>query len=446
MKKMRSNAEQEANTLPKWNFARNMMPSDTEIVKGRGIYVYDNNGKEYMDLTSQTLNLNLGHRHPAIMKAVIDKLSEDGFTYYVSPRFGNRHVSELAERLVSLAPGGLNRVNLHLCNGSDANEDAIKRARKYYNGSRMAIVSFKGSFLGTSCESISASGGNFYKEDCVGGSKDYIFIDPVMPNRIPKGSSIEEQIQCRLEEFEAIAKTRKDICAIIMELVPFNAGVIVLPKEYVRGIERICRENDIAMLVDEVQTAFGWCGDVFASNVYAIKPDVITLGKGLTAGFPALAATVFKEKYDVLNGGTSENTFGAQTLGCVAALANMNYLTSSGIMEEIPEKHGRFMSHLNRMKEAYPFIGDVRGIGLMFGIDFVFDDGSPDRDINIDVYRAAFDRGLMVNVSTSQKGMHNVISIKPPLTITVNEIDEAMGRFDDATRSVSDARGRKKSP
>ncbi len=429
-----------AHERPMWRLARNMTPCATEIVSGKGIYFRDSSGKEYMDLTAQTLNLNLGHRHPSIMRAVLAKLREDGFTYYVSPRFGNRHVSQLAQKLVSLAPEGLNRVNLHLCNGSDANEDAIKRARKYHDGKRMTIISFKGSFLGTSCESISASGGNFYKEACLGGSGQYVFLDSVMPNRIPKGSSLEEEVQSRLMDVEQTIKRRRDIAGIIMELVPFNAGVIVLPREYVKGIERICKENDVALLVDEVQTAFGWCGDVFASNVYGIRPDVITLAKGMTAGFPALAATVFKAKYDVLTGGTSENTFGAQTLGCVATIANIDYLVSSGIMDAIPAKHALFMEHLERMKDAYPFIGDVRGIGLMFGIDFVRADGTPDMETNIDVYQAAFMRGLSVNVSTSQRGKHNVISLKPPLTITLREINEAMSRLGDAMRSVAKKR------
>ncbi len=420
------------------HLAKNMIPSNTELVKGRGIKVYDSNGKEYLDLTSQTLNLNLGHGHPAIVNSIRELVNSDDFPYYISPRYKNRYVEKLAEKLVELSPEGLNKVNLHLCNGSDANEDGLKRARKYHrDNNRRMIVSFNGSYLGTSSEVISASGGNFYKEPCLGGSGDYLFIDPFKIDKKPKGMTLEEHIDCKVKEFEDIVRRRGDVAGVIMEIIPFNGGILVPPKEYIKGLEKVCNENDVAMIVDEVQTAFGWCGDIFASNVYEVKPDIITMGKGMTAGFPALAATVFKEKYDVLSGGTSENTFGAQSLGCIAALANIDYLVLSSIMNEVPKKHERFMEHLQRMKEEYYFIGDVRGLGLILGIDFIHKDNSPDMDKNIDVYHAAFDRGLMVNVSTSEKGRQNVISIKPPLTISLEEIDDAMERLDDALKECS---------
>src|SRR3989344_3145335 len=318
--------------------SKNMIPSnDIELVRGHGTKVYDSNGKEYLDLTCQTLNLNLGHSHPVIVESIRDLINRNFFPYYTSPRYRNRYVEILAEKLVELAPVGLNKVNLHLCNGSDANEDGIKRARKYHrDNNRKMIVSLNGSYLGTTSEVISASGGNFWKEPCLGGSGDYLFIDPIRPNRIPKGMIIEEYTEFKIKEFERLVKSRGDIAGIIMEIIPFNAGVLIPPKDYVQGIEGICLENDVVMIVDEIQTAFGWCGEIFASNIYGVRPDIIALAKGMTAGFPALAATVFKEKYDVLKGGTSENTFGAQTLGCVAAIANIDYLTSSKLMEDVP--------------------------------------------------------------------------------------------------------------
>jgi len=416
--------------------AKNMVPCPIEIVNGNGIKVYDQNGKEYLDLTSQTLCLNLGHRHPVIMNAVRDLFNKKGFTYYVSPRFKNSKVAELAERLVGLAPEGLNKVNLHLCNGSDATEDGLKRARKYHRDKgKMKIVSLKGSYLGSSSETISASGGNIWQEPCLGGSGDYVYVDPIEPYKIPKGMTLDEYVEAKLLEFETLVKSRGDIAGIIMEIIPFNAGVLVPPKGYVRGIERICNEYDIAMVVDEIQTSFGWCGNIFASNIYGVKPDVIALAKGMTAGFPALAATVFKEKYDVLNPGTSEYTFGAQTLGSVVALANIDYLTNSGILCTIPEKHQRFMSHLQRMKEKYSFVGDVRGLGLLIGVEFIHRDGSSDKEIGIDVFRAAVERGLFINIPTTVPGYHSTISIKPPIIITPNEIDDAMQRLDDAMQS-----------
>ena len=419
------------------HLAKNMIPGDIELVDGLGIKVYDSNGREYLDLTSQNLNLNLGHRHPTIVNS-IRKLVNSDFPYYISPRYKNKYVETLAKRLTELAPEGLNKVNLHLCNGSDANEDGLKRARKYNkDNNRRMIISFNGSYLGTSSETISASGGNFHKEECLGGSGNYIFINPIRQDSLPAGMTLEEHIDYKIKEFEHLIEKRRDIAGIIIELVPFNAGILVQPQEYVKNLERICNENDIAMIVDEAQTAFGWCGDIFTSNIYEVRPDIIALAKGMTAGFPALAPTVFKEKYDVLNGGTSENTFGAQTLGCVAALANIGYLTSSGIMKEVPEKHKRFMEHFKRMKERYSFVGNVKGLGLILGMDFVYEDGKPDMNKSVDVYFSALKKGLIINVSTTEKGRQNVISIKPPITISTTEIDDAMECLDDALREYS---------
>ncbi|MBU1205007.1 MAG: aspartate aminotransferase family protein [Nanoarchaeota archaeon] len=416
--------------------AKNMIPGPIEIVRGKGIKVYDQEGREYLDLTSQTLCLNLGHGHPVILDAVRELLNADGFTYYVSPRFKNRKVAELAEKLVELAPKGLNKVNLHLCNGSDATEDGLKRARKYHrDNGKKKIVSLKGSYLGASSETISASGGNIWQEPCLGGSGDYIYIDPIEPYRKPAGMTLEDYTKAKISEFENLVKRRNDIAGIIMEIVPFNAGILVPPRDYMKGIEKVCNENDIAMIVDEIQTGFGWCGDILASNIYKIRPDIIALAKGMTSGFPALAATVFKEKYDVLNPGTSEYTFGAQTLGSAVALANINYLTTSGILDTIPEKHERFMSHLKRMKEKYPFVGDVRGLGLLLGVEFIHEDGSPDKEIGIDVFHACIERRLFINIPTTFPGYHSAISIKPPIIITPKEIDESMGRLDEALQS-----------
>ncbi|MFH0701020.1 MAG: aspartate aminotransferase family protein [Candidatus Woesearchaeota archaeon] len=416
--------------------AKNMIPGTIEIVSGKGIKVYDQQGREYLDLTSQTLCLNLGHGHPAIMEPLRELLGREGFTYYVSPRFKNSTVAELAKRLVELAPEGLNKVNLHLCNGSDATEDGLKRARKYHrDNGKMKVVSLKGSYLGSSSETISASGGNIWQEPCLGGTGEYIYLEPIQPFRLPKGMTMDELVGEKLNEFETLVRSRGDIAGIIMEIVPFNAGVLVPPKEYVKGIERICNENDVVMVVDEIQTSFGWCGNIFTSNIYGVKPDVIALAKGLTAGFPALAATIFKEKYDVLNSGTSEYTFGAQTIASVAALANIKYLTTSGILDTIPEKHERMMSHLRIMKDKYSFVGDVRGLGLILGVEFVHQDGSPDTEIGIDIFRAAVQRGLFINIPTTFPGYHSVISIKPPIIITPEEIDDAMGRLDEAMQS-----------
>ena len=410
--------------------SKNMLPELPEIVRAEGVLAYDAAGTRYFDLTSQCLNLNLGHSHPAVVGAVSALLSKKGFPYYVSPRFRSRYAEELAERIVEHAPRGLSKVNLQMCNGSDANEDALKRVRKYHflqRGMTCAnIVSFYGSHLGESSETISASGEHFGKESYFGGSGNYVFMDPCDNFHRPRGLSEQEYAESRLNEFERLFDRREDIAGIIMELITFDAGVLIQPKNFVRGLVRLCQQHDRGLIIDEVQTAFGWCGSMFASDVFGIRPDIITMAKGMTGGFPAMAATVFKEKYDILESGASEYTFGAQSIGCVAALATMQFLTTSGIMETVPKKHARVMETLQVLRKRYHRLADVRGMGMFFGLEFVKPDGQPDYTTAKRVYRSAFKSGLLLNPPTTDPGLGAVVAIKPPLTITMDEVEQAM--------------------
>ncbi len=422
--------------------SKNMRPHMPEVLRGKGILVYDKKGNEFFDLTSQTMNLNLGHGNQAIIGAVRRLLNKKEFTYYVSPWFESSYTVELASKLISLAPKGLARVNMQMCNGSDANEDAFKRVRKYHLKHnpyrRSMIMSFYGSHLGVSSETISASGEHFGKEAYLGGSGNFVFMEPCNVYRRPQEMSVEEYSKMKVDEFEKIVVKRGgDIAGVITELVSFDAGILVQPKTFIKGIERVCRDQDIALIIDEVQTAFGWCGDIFASNIYGIRPSIITMAKGLTAGFPALAASIFRDKYDILEPGTSEYTFGAQSISCTAALANINHLLNSKLPEKAKEKGNKFMRRLGEMKEKYPMIGDVRGIGLIIGIEFIRPDGSPNQDIAMRVYNETLKRGLLVNPPILDDGKDNIIGLKPPVIITEEEIDKAMDRFDESLGAVA---------
>ncbi len=420
--------------------SKNMYPEGPELVTGRGIEVYDKSGNKFFDLTSQTLNLNLGHNHPIVTDALNAFFKKKDFPYYSSPRFENKYVCDLSVALAHLAPNSPSKVNLQMCNGSDANEDAFKRARKYYlskNRLKKAnIVSMLGSHLGVSAETISASGEHFGKEPYLGGSGNFVFMRACNTFRRPQALSIDEYAKTKVDEFKDIVESRGDISGVITELVLFDAGILVQPQTFVKGIERVCNENDITLIVDEVQTAFGWCGSMFLSSIYKIKPDIITLAKGLTAGFPALSATVFKEKYDILEPGISEYTFGAQALGCAVAMANIKYLKTSGIMSTVQKKHQLFIKRLTEMKDEYEILGDVRGIGLILGLEFVKKDGSRDMDIGMKIYREALKMGLLVNMPTTDEGKDNVISIKPPIVITEDEINYTMDILNDSFKSV----------
>jgi len=413
--------------------AKNIAPSHPEIVGGEGVLVYDKEGNYYFDLSSQTCNLNLGHRHPVII-SVIDDFLRDEQPYFISSRFESSAMTDLAEKLLQIAPQGLTKANVKLCNGSDAVEDALKRARRYHSkeGKNIIVAQYR-SHHGESSETLSASGKLFSEKVDLGGSGNYLFVKPayvyIKPNEI---NEEEYGIKCA-NDLEYLIKKRDDIAGVILELVQVTGGIIVQPKSYVKRIEEICRENNVTFIIDEVQTAFGWLGNMFASEYYGIKPDIIALGKGLSAGFPALAATLFREEYDNLDYGESEYTFGGEPLACKVALANINYLESSGILETVEEKSKHFMERLQKMKEKHPKIGDVRGLGLILGIKFAnpFTDwGKEENETTERVYQNAFKNHLILRKAACAGKRGDVLIIKPPIIINHEEIEQSMDLLD----------------
>ncbi len=413
------------------HLAKNISPEENlEIVKGEGVFVYDRNGNRYFDLSSQTANLNLGHRHPVIMSAIEEYLKSEK-PYFLSSRWQSPVMADLAAKLVELAPEGMIKANVKLCNGSDAVEDAFKRARRFHKkGGKEIIVTQYRSHHGESSETISASGKHFLEKKELGGSGKYLHISPAYLYHKPRCFNEETYTARTVNEFLSLVKKQGNVSAIALELIQVTGGVIVQPKSYVQGIEKICRENNITFIVDEVQTAFGWIGTMFASDYYDIKPDIIALGKGITAGFPALAATVFREEYDNLNYGESEFTNGGEPLACQAALANINYLQTSGILNTIPEKHNHFIRRLTKMKEKYKQIGDVRGLGLILGMEFVKENRGGDYETMKKVYHTALANNLILRPSDCDGKLRNVLIIKTPIIISHDEIEESMNLLD----------------
>ena len=199
------------------NLARNILPSGPEIVGGYGVSVYDRSGNRYFDLCSQTLNLNLGHRHPVIMEVLKELINNKDFIYFQSSMWRNSSMADLAEKLVEITPGDLTKVNLKLCNGGDANEDAFKRTRKFHMAEqRKRIVAQYRSHHGESSETLSASGKHFPKEAYLSGSGNFLHISPVYSFRRPFDVSEEDYaIECA-RSFESLVKNRGDIGGIVM--------------------------------------------------------------------------------------------------------------------------------------------------------------------------------------------------------------------------------------
>ncbi|MDP3745643.1 MAG: aspartate aminotransferase family protein [Phenylobacterium sp.] len=405
------------------NYTKNTAPVHAHLVSGQGARVSDVGGNEYIDFCSQTLNINLGQCHPVIQAAVSEQL---GKLTYASSRFSSDIADRLHAKLVAITPSPLARVNLSSVTGSLANECAIKAVRK--KTGKSTTISRMHSHLGQSAESMRISGKHW--ENTYLGERNTKYLPAPYCFRCPFGQTANSCNSECLDGLEGILRdSGDDINCIIMEPVMMDAGVLAPPKAYHERVRQFCDEHHIPLIWDEIQTAFGWLGTTFAMDVYGVVPDILSLGKGLGAGLP-IAATIMTEEYDVLAYGEHEFTSGANVLSCAASLAMIDYLETSDILPAVVRKGAWLRGALEKLSEKHPCIGDVRGIGLMLGIEIVDPKtGAPDGEKALGIFREMLSHGVILRIS--KVGEHsNVLQLKPPLVITEDDLVEVVDKLD----------------
>lgn len=405
-----------------WRFlTKNIIPSANNVVikKAKGVVLWDANGKDYIDFSAQTLNLSLGQCHPELVKAAAAQLNRYTF---LSSRFVCEPFMQLAKTLVELAPKELTKVNIKLSDGSDANESAFKRVRKYHK--KQTIVSFYKSHLGETSETIASSGKHFENRSYIGGSQKFVFFPPPHPDFISSCKTIKEAEEISLKCLKKILEENNDICAIIIEPIMVNAGVYILSPNYLRELRNVCNKFNIGLIFDEIQTAFGWLGTFFAASKYKVTPDILTMGKAISPGFP-LAAVLMRSKYDVLDYGEDEFTYGGHPLSCAVALKNIEILKHIKMEKTVTEKGFLIFKFLSALQKKHQFIKEIRGEGLIWAVDFGKNISIADIDR---IYKKAVSNGLILR--KSQDGLGSSLVIKLPLIIAGSEIKKGMERLD----------------
>lgn len=405
---------------------KNTQPQGPTIVFGEGEVFYDDSGKRYLDFCSQTLNLSLGHGHPAIKDAV--KASVEKLTH-ISSRFGNNYINELARRLVEVAPKGISKVNLKVTSGTLANEGALKIAYKKRNCT--GVVSLLHSHHGQSVETMRVSGKHFEKTYL--NRNGVFFVEPCCPRQYRFFESENgTEADSANEICDTIRKYAPSLAAVIIEPIMVDAGVIIPPKGYLQRIREETQEHGITLIFDEVQTAFGWTGYMFASEMYGVTPDIITVCKGFAAGLP-LGAMLLQDGFDVLDYGEHEITHGANVLACSAALENIKLLTKTPILHQVRSNGAYLLQLLHQVANDYPhLIRDVRGVGFICGVEL---DDKTDH-LAAQVLQDCMNRGLALR--NSKVGMQaNVLQFKPPLITSRTSIEEAANIFSDVIQGHS---------
>lgn len=358
---------------------------------GQGSYLKDENGKEYLDLTSGIGVNCLGHNHPVLVEAIqkqVATLMECSNLYYSKP------MVDAAKKIVDYT--GLNKV-FFSNSGAEANEGMIKLARKYsydkYGEGRDVIITLKQSFHGRTITTLKATGQDKFHQ--------YYF---------PFTEGFDYAAANDIEDLKRVANEKT--CAVMVELIQGESGVVPLDKDYVKAVEEFCHSNDILFLVDEVQTGIGHTGTLFCYEQYDVLPDIVTTAKALGGGVPIGAVITGEKCKDTFGPGDHGSTFGGNPLSCKAADTVLSIVTEPGFLDHVKIVGAALKTGIENIQSDK--IKCVRGMGLMLGIVV-------DPEKRADYVQAMMDKGLLT--LTAGK---DAIRLLPPLTLSLKEVNEAL--------------------
>lgn len=359
--------------------------------KGRGMKVWSTDGKEYLDFVGGIAVNCLGHCHPKVVVAIqkqAQRLIHVSNLYHIEPQI------KLAKLLVENSFAD----KVFFCNsGAEANEAAIKLARRYFReqvgSNKFEIITAFNSFHGRTIATVSATGQAKFKagfEPLVPGFKHVDFND-----------------------IDAVDKAiTKDTCAVLIEPIQGEGGVKIPDADYLRDLREACDRHGILLILDEVQTGMGRTGKLFAYEHFGIRPDIVTLAKGLGGGVPIGAMLATDKVASGFQPGSHASTFGGNPLVCSAAVVTMEVLIEDGFILDQCRRMGKYLKKkLEEMKKEFPsIIAEVRGMGLLVGMELTRD-GAP-------IVKACMERGLLINCTAG-----NILRFTPPLIVTEKEID-----------------------
>ncbi|MGB8872124.1 MAG: acetylornithine transaminase [Desulfobaccales bacterium] len=368
------------------------------LVKGEGCRVWDDQGIEYLDLVAGLAVCNLGHAHPQVARAAAAQLAQ---LVHVSNLYYSTPMVELAELLVRLSFA--DRV-FFANSGAEVNEGAIKLVRRYsrerFGPGRHRIICMENSFHGRTLGALSATG----------QSKFWQGFDPML----------EGFYFVRFNDLEALAAAVDDsVCAVLLEPIQGEGGVCLPDAGYLKGVRRLCADKQLLLILDEIQTGLGRTGRLFAHEHFGIQPDVMTLAKALAGGLPMGALLATAEVAGAFVPGTHASTFGGGPVIAAAATTAVSLLSDAKLLAAVRAQGDYLQKALLKLKAAFPVIRQVRGLGLMWGLELA-GEGGP-------VVAACRERGVLVNCTQG-----NVIRLLPPLIVSTAELNRGLQVLEEA--------------
>ena len=397
--------------------------NSVEIVEARGAHLTDRSGKTYLDFGTGISVTNCGHNHPQIVAAVhrqVDQVWHGGGTF----RF-DAYVSA-AEKLVSVAPPAIDMF-FFMNSGAEAVEAAVKLAR--HTTGRQGVVAFRGGFHGRTMGAVSYTTSTVKYRTGYHPLLPSVFITP-FPHPFRQGLSEEEATTRALDEFQQMLHhvvAPEDIACLLIEPVQGEGGYYPAPLRFLRELREIADRHGILLIADEIQTGFGRTGKWWAIDHYGVEPDILVLGKAIANGLPLSAVGASRDLFGKWRPGSHGSTDGGNAVACAAAVEVVDVI--SGLIPQVPALGDHAMTELGKLQGSHPTVGDVRGLGLMIGVELTDSAGLPNSPALEFVRMHVLDAGLIFHPCGPA---HNVIRFVPPLVVTVEELDQAVGIIDDA--------------
>ncbi len=403
------------------------------VTHAEGSYLYGLDGRRYLDFLAGFAVCGLGHRHPRVVAAAKEQI--DRLIHGAVGVVAYDPLLRLCEELARVTPGDLDAF-FWGNSGTEAVEGAIKLAR-YVTG-RQAVVGFIGGFHGRALGSASLTTSNVkYRRG----------IEPLLPSihhvpfpycyRCPHraGSSCCDDPLASLDRLFRHVVAPEDVAAVVVEPILGEGGYVVPPPDFLPRLREVCDRHGILLVFDEIQTGFGRTGEMFAAQTFGVTPDILLLAKAIASGFPLSAIAASPALMRQWPAGTHGTTFGGNPVSCAAAVATLEALRDERVLENVRARSAEAMERLGALAARSPYVGDVRGKGLMIGVEFVDPDrdGAPAGPVVRRLLELCLERGLLLYPAGLDG---HVLRISPPLNLTAAELDRGLSILEESVAAL----------
>ena len=397
--------------------------NEIEVVDGQGTWITDVDGNRYLDFACGIAVNNLGHRPPAVEAAAKEQLTK---LWHAGGAFLYDSLATAAEKIIEVTPADVEQV-LFMNSGAESVEAAVKLARKV--SGRHGVIVFRGGFHGRTMGSVSYTTSKVKYRQGYFPVVPSVFVTP-FPHPYRWGMSQEDADAHALNELALMFKhivPPDEVATFLIEPLQGEGGYYPASPAFLAEIRRLADEHGILLVMDEVQTGFGRTGDWFASQVYGIRPDVLVMGKAIANGLPLSAVGASKKLLAEWEPGSHGTTFGGNPVSCAASAATVDVLKD--VIPGVAERSDHSFTRLGDLQERHGTVGDVRGLGLMIGVELVKDDRVPDPDAYSAVASYSIDNGLVI-LDCGPDG--NIIRFIPPLNVSIDDLDAGIDILDAA--------------